>query len=303
MTLPPFIDTHHHLWDLENNPYPWLTDPIDHFVGDYSAFRKTYLISDLHADAAGLPLVKSVHVQAEWDHNADPVGETAWLQSVADSEGSRGMPHGIVGYTDLSKPGAADEIARHAEHANWRGIRHMLNWAEDPKWQFIDRQDLMDDVQWRKGYRALADHGGSFDLQVWPWQLEQAARLAHDVPEVPIVLDHTGMPRDWDDAGVAVWRKGMAALAGAPNTSVKISALGMFSKEFGTDAIRQFVLDTIEIFGTDRCMFASNYPVDMLFSSYRAIWEAYDSITADSGMSESERSALFHDNAARLYRV
>ena len=149
MTLPPFIDTHHHLWDLETNPYPWLTDPIDHFVGDYSIFRRTYLISHLHADAEGLPLFKSVHVQAEWDHEQDPVGETAWLQSVADSSGSRGMPHAIIGYTDLSRPGAADEMARHAEYANWRGIRHMLNWAEDPKWQFTDRSDLMDDAQWR----------------------------------------------------------------------------------------------------------------------------------------------------------
>ena len=303
MTLPPFIDTHHHLWDLEQNPYPWLTDPIDHFVGDYSIFRRTYLISHLQADADGLPLIKSVHVQAEWDHEQDPVGETAWLQSVADSAGSRGMPHAIIGYTDLGQPGAADEIARHAEYANWRGIRHMLNWAEDPKWQFTDRSDLMDDAQWRAGYRALAEHGGSFDLQVWPWQLEKAARLARDIPEVPVVLDHTGMPRDWDDEGVKVWRDGMTALAGAPNTSVKISALGMFAREFGKDAIRQFVLDTIDIFGVDRCMFASNYPVDMLFSSYADIWNAYDEITSEAGMTDSERERLFRTNAERIYRV
>ena len=303
MTLPPFIDTHHHLWDIETNPYPWLTDPIDHFVGDYSIFRRTYLISHLHADAEGLPLVKSVHVQAEWDHEQDSVGETAWLQSVADSSGSRGMPHAIIGYTDLSRPGAADEIARHTEYPNWRGIRHMLNWAEDPKWQFTDRSDLMDDAQWRAGYRALADHDGSFDLQVWPWQLESAARLARDIPEVPVVLDHTGMPRDWDDAGVKVWREGMAALAAAPNTSVKISALGMFAKEFGKDAIRQFVLDTIDVFGVDRCMFASNYPVDMLFGSYADIWNAYDEITSEAGMTDSERERLFQTNAERIYRV
>ena len=155
MALPPFIDTHHHLWDLENNPYPWLTEGIDHFVGDYSIFRRTYLISHLHQDAEGLPLIKSVHVQAEWDHEADPVGETAWLQSVADSESSRGMPHAIIGFADLSEPDAPELIARHAEHANWRGIRHMLNWAEDPKWQFTDRNDLMTDPDWLRGYRAL----------------------------------------------------------------------------------------------------------------------------------------------------
>ena len=301
MALPPYVDTHHHLWDLENNPYPWLTEGIDHFVGDYSIFRRTYLISHLHEDAEGLPLIKSVHVQAEWDHEADPVGETAWLQSVADAESSRGMPNAIIGFADLSQSDAPELIARHAEHANWRGIRHMLNWAEDPKWQFTDRNDLMTDPDWLRGYRALADHDASFDLQVWPWQLADAADLAHRVPEVPIVLDHTGMPRDWDDAGVEVWRNGMNALADTDNVSVKISALGMFSGEFSAERIRQFVLDTIEIFGVEKCMFASNYPVDMLFSSYAAIWNAYDEITAD--FSESERDKLFKSNAERYYRI
>lgn len=301
MTLPQFIDTHHHLWDLENNPYPWLTEGIDHFVGDYSIFRRTYLISHLHQDAVGLPLVKSVHVQAEWDHESDPVGETAWLQSVADSEESLGMPNAIIGYADLGSKDAPDIIARHAEHPNWRGIRHMLNWSEDPKWQFTDRNDLMTDSQWRRGYRALADHDGSFDLQVWPWQLAMAGQLAKEVPEVPIVLDHTGMPRDWDESGIRVWREGMKALAEADNVSVKISALGMFAPEFTAHAIRQFVLDTIDIFGVERCMFASNYPVDMLFSSYADIWSAYDSITSD--FSAAERDALFRLNAERYYRI
>ena len=249
----------------------------------------------------GLPLVKSVHVQAEWDHESDPVGETAWLQSVADSDASRGMPHAIIGFADLAQPESPDLIARHAEHANWRGIRHMLNWAEDPKWRFTDRNDLMTDPDWLRGYRALADHDGSFDLQVWPWQLADAADLAHRVPEVPIVLDHTGMPRDWDEAGVKVWRNGMKALANTDNVSVKISALGMFAGEFTADRIRQFVLDSIEIFGVDRCMFASNYPVDMLFSSYAAIWDAYDEITSD--FSDAERDKIFKSNAERYYRI
>ena len=174
-------------------------------------------------------------------------------------------------------------------------------WAEDPKWQFTDRNDLMTDPDWLRGYRALADHDASFDLQVWPWQLADAADLAHRIPEVPIVLDHTGMPRDWDDAGVEVWRNGMNALADTDNVSVKISALGMFSGEFSAERIRQFVLDTIEVFGVDKCMFASNYPVDMLFSSYAAIWNAYDEITAD--FSESERDKLFKSNAERYYRI
>lgn len=301
MTVPPFIDTHHHLWDLENNRYPWLQEGIDHFVGDYSPIRKSFLIGDFLAGAEGIPLKKSVHVQAEWDHDGDPVGETAWLQKVADSPASRGMPNAIIGFANLADPAVEETLARHAEHANWRGIRHMLNWAVDPRFRFAERGDLMQDPRWRAGYRLLARFNGSFDLQVWPWQLAEGAALARDIPEVPVVLNHTGMPRDWDTEGVALWRKGMKAIAGAQNVSVKISALGMMKKDWSVDDIRPFVLDTIETVGVDRCMFASNFPVDSLFSDYATVWRAYDEIT--SGFSESERARLFLENAERYYRI
>ncbi len=301
MAIPPFIDTHHHLWDLENNRYPWLQDGIDHFVGDYTPIRQTFLISDFLAGADGIPLQKSVHVQAEWDHDSDPVGETAWLQGVADDPASRGMPHAIIGYANLAEPDVEETLARHAEHANWRGIRHMLNWSDDPGFRFAERGDYMQDEQWRSGYRLLAKFNGSFDLQVWPWQLADGAVLAKQIPEVPVILNHTGMPRDWDDEGVALWRDGMRAIAGAENISVKISALGMMKPDWSADDIRPFVLDTIEIVGVDRCMFASNFPVDSLFSDYATVWRAYDAITSD--FSESERAKLFSENAERYYRI
>ena len=301
MTLPDFIDTHHHLWDLENNRYPWLQEGIDHFVGDYSPIRKTFLISDFLAGAEGLPLVKSVHVQAEWDHNADPVGETSWLQRVADAPGSRGMPNAIIGYADLADPSVENTIARHAEHANWRGIRHMLNWSDDPGLRFAERGDLMQDKQWRAGYRLLATYNGSFDLQVWPWQLKEAAQLAKDIPEVPVILDHTGMPKDWDSEGIGMWRDGMKSIAEAENIAVKISALGMMKPDWTVSDITPFVLDTIEIIDIDRCMFASNFPVDSLFSDYAMLWNAYDEITND--FSPQERARLFRDNAEKFYRI
>jgi predicted TIM-barrel fold metal-dependent hydrolase len=301
MTVPPFIDTHHHLWDLENNRYPWLQDGIDHFVGDYSPIRQSFLITEFLKGAEGLPLQKSVHVQAEWDHDGDPVGETAWLQRVADDPASRGMPNAIIGYANLADPNIEKTLARHAAHPNWRGIRHMLNWSDVPRFRFADRGDYMEDSQWQKGYRALGAAGGSFDMQIWPWQLEDGAKLAKRIPEVPVILNHTGMPRDWDADGVALWRNGMRAIAGAKNISVKISALGMMKKDWTPADIRPFVLDTIEIVGADRCMFASNFPVDSLFSDYATVWNAYDEIT--SGFSASDRAKLFHDNAETFYRI
>ena len=130
------VDAHHHLWDLGKLHYPWIVEPIDHPVGDYAAIRRSYRIADLLDDAANQPLVKSVHLQAEVDH-ADPVAETAWLQSVADDPASRGLPNGIVAYADLAAPDADDVLARHCAHANMRGIRHMLNYdAHEPRFCF-----------------------------------------------------------------------------------------------------------------------------------------------------------------------
>ncbi|MDP6821996.1 MAG: amidohydrolase family protein [Dehalococcoidia bacterium] len=298
------IDTHHHLWDLENNRYPWLQTPIDHFAGDYSKIRRTYLISDLIADASEGPyeLVKSVHVQAEWDHEGDPAGETAWLQGVADSPEANGLVSAIVGNADFFSPDVEGVLERHAAHANFRGIRQMLNHSQDnPGLNFIDRGDAMDDPAWRDGYRLLAKFGASFDLQIWPWQLEMAARLASDIPEVPIILNHTGMPYASVAAARRQWDAGMRALASTRNVSVKISALGMTDPDWTADDIRPWVEGTIEIFGVDRCMFASNFPVDSMTSDYTTIWAAYDEIT--SGLPDADRQKLFHDNAVRYYRL
>jgi predicted TIM-barrel fold metal-dependent hydrolase len=295
-------DPHHHLWDLERHVYPWLRDPVDHFAGDYTDIRKTYVVKDFLADAKGLDLAKSVHLQAEFDHAEDPVKETAWLTEVHDEPASKGLPSAIVGFADLLAPDADDVLARHAAYPLVRGIRYMLNYSErEPRLRFVPRGDLMQDELWRRGYRLLAKHSMSFDLQVWPWQLKDAAKLAKDVPEVPQVLDHTGLPIRRDRAGLDEWRRGMRELASAPHVTVKISGLGMFQRGFKAEDIKPFVLDTIDIFGVERSMFASNFPVDRLASSYRHLWESYDTIT--KRFTAAERSALFHDNAVRVYRL
>jgi predicted TIM-barrel fold metal-dependent hydrolase len=131
--------------------------------------------------------------------------------------------------------------------------------------------------------------------------MADAARLAGDYPDIPLIVNHTGMPRDRDPAGLEVWRQGMRQLAERPNVSVKVSGLGMSEPNWTADSIRPLVLETIDIFGTDRSMFASNFPVDRAFSSFDVLYDAFKSITA--GFSDSERRALFHDNAERIYRI
>jgi predicted TIM-barrel fold metal-dependent hydrolase len=313
------IDTHHHLWDLERHVYPWLRPETPHPAGDLTPICQSYRLDDFLADAAELrtpprapsppgavclltgELAKSVHLQAEIDRR-DPVAETAWLQAVADAPGSLGFPHGIVAFADLADPEVEATLEQHCRHANVRGIRYLLNYeAGEPLYCATGRGDWLGDRQWRQGYALLGKYGLSFDLQIFWQQMADALDLARAFPETQIILNHTGMPRKRDPAYLEAWRGGMRTLASAPNVAAKISGLGMFHHDWTPELIRPFVLGTIETFGIGRCMFASNFPVDKLHADYHAIWQAFDRIAAD--FSPDERRKLFHDNAARFYRL
>ena len=293
------IDCHHHLWDLTANYYPWLTDKIGTRVcGDYAVIRKNYLLGDFFRDAAGLNLVKSVHVQAEIDHR-DPVRETRWLQAVADGPDSRGFPHGIVAYANLADPDVEAVIEAHMRFPNVRGVRQLLHEGRlDPA---HPAPSPLTNPIWRKNLDLLRRFGLSFDLQVFPEQMPGAVEVVGENPDLQFILVHTGQPRRRDAEGLQEWRRGMRALAEAPNVSAKISGLGMFDRAWTVESLRPFVLETIGIFTPGRCLFASNFPVDGMMSTYRRLWEAYDIITA--AFSRDERTSLFAGNARRLYRL
>ena len=283
------IDPHHHLWDLSRYRYPWLEAlPSAH----------DYLVEDYLADTRNQELVKSVHLQAEIEPG-QAVAETEWLQGIADA---RGIPNGIVAWAPLQEGAAVQPmLEQHARHRNFRGIRQLLNWDPDPARSQCDRPDYLTDASWRAGYALLRNYDASYDLQVFPFQMADAARLAGDYPDVPMIVNHTGMPRDRDPAGLEVWRQGLRQLAERSNVSVKISGLGMSEPNWTADSIRPLVLETIDIFGTDRSMFASNFPVDKAWSTFDQLYDAFKTITA--GFSDGERRAMFHDNAERIYRI
>lgn len=291
----PLIDPHHHLWDITNNYYPWLNDgPKPAAFGDYSAIISDYLIEDFLADAQNQNLVKSVHLDVGYDPR-DPVGETRWLQSIADR---CGFPHGIVGYADFRKPDVADLLDGHLQYANFRGIRQSMNYHPDPAKTYLDRPEVSRTPEWRRGFRELARRNLSYDLQLYYWQMAEFYDLARDFPDTQIILNHTGMQVDGPEHFDG-WRKAMRKLAEADNVACKISGLGMGDFTWTTETIRPYVEAAIEIFGVDRCMFASNFPVDKLFSSYDAIFDAFKTITA--AYPKSDRMKLFHDNAEKFY--
>lgn len=305
MAIDRIIDAHHHLWDLGLNYYPWLSDRVGpRMYGDYSAMRRNYLPEDFQQDIGDLPVVASVHVQAEHDHT-DPVRETRWLQSVADGMAgggvNGGVPQAIVAFADLSggpRPVAA-LLAEHAQSRNLRGIRQMLHQCLVPAMNLPT--DYLADERWRSNVGLLARHRLSFDLQILPPQAESAARLAAQHETVDFALVHAGQPRDQDRQGLAGWAAALRRLAQQPNVSIKLSGFGMFDVNWTADSLRPLILTAIDCFGPARCMFGSNFPVDKLMRGYREIWQSYDDITR--GFGEEERAAMFHGTAARVYRI
>ena len=297
--LFPIVDPHMHLWDLSRARYAWLRDdPLpNNPAGDITPISgKSYGLDDYLADTTGWTVARTVHIECGLPFT-EQLAETDWLQAMADA---RGHPHGIVAGAQLEHPDIEALLAAHAARPNTRGVRQIVNWHVDPLKTYTPR-DLLDDPAWRAGYALLARYGLSFDLQIYPSQMIAAARLAGDHPDTQVILNHTGMPTDRDEAGLARWRQGMAALAAWPNVSVKISGLGMVERAWTTETIRPFVLRAIDLFGVDRCMFASNFPVDRIHGAFHTHYESYLAITAD--FSADERAALFAANAERLYRL
>jgi predicted TIM-barrel fold metal-dependent hydrolase len=294
------VDPHIHLWNPQTLNYPWMKSAGGNFMGNCDPILKTYEVPDYLADAQGVDVLKVVHIDAAHDP-ANPLEETRWLQSLADAPRARGMPNAIVAYADLSAPDVDELLAKHAAHRNVRGIRQTLNVHADPYYDYVGRH-FMREPAWKRGFGLLAKHHLSFDLQIYPTQMEEAAALARAHPQTTIILNHTGMFVDRSSvSGWRTWRDGMRALATRPNVFAKISGLGMIDHQWTIESLRPYVLETIDAFGPERAMFASNFPVDRLYSSYGALWQAFDRIVG--GATPTERHALFRGNAERVYRI
>lgn len=293
------VDGHVHLWDLSRARYAWLQDePLpNNPAGDMSPIaHRNYLLSDYLANAGDWRVDKIVHVECGM-----PIGqqlaETDWLQSIADAYD---YPHGIVAGADLLDPDLDALLEAHAARPNVRGVRQIVCWHADPMKTYQPR-DLLPDPKWVEGFAKLAKHGLSFDLQLYPSQMATAAIIAARHPDVPMIVNHAGLPTDRDEAGMERWRTGLRLLAAQPQVSIKISGLGITDRVWTLDSIRPVVLECIDAFGVDRAMFASDFPVEKVHGSFDAFFSAFDAITAD--FSADERDRLFARNAEAIYRI
>ncbi|MGO4392235.1 amidohydrolase [Variovorax sp. M-6] len=291
------IDAHHHLWDPAAGGYPWMRSGAVKFMGDTSAVCTRYEVEDLRREAAPIELLASVHLQCGRNPQ-DAVEESTWVQQQADRSG---LPIAIVGYANLADPQVDALLARHAASPGFRGVRQMLNWGDQECMRLCDRGDYLSDPAWQRGFAQLGELGLSFDLQVNPWQLAAAARMAERHPDTVVILNHAGLPFDYRGEGLAHWQDGMRRIAARPGSFVKFSGLGMVDPGWSAASVQPVFDFLLEHFGAERLMFGSNFPIDRLYKRYEQVFASYGELCA--GLDPTARRALFSGTAARVYRI
>ncbi|MDI6025227.1 amidohydrolase family protein [Corticibacterium sp. UT-5YL-CI-8] len=295
MTEFPMVDAHVHFWDPTTHSYPWLCErPLIPFrYGDYSAICKKYFPDDYRNDATRHDVVKTVYIEAEWNPR-DPVGEMEFISGLRKETG---WPNVAVAQAWLDQSNAPELLATLAGFSFVRGVRHKPSGSTRPD----GAQSAMMDPAWRSGFAHLQRSGLRFDLQTPWWHLDDAADLARAFPDTQIILLHSGLPADRSPDAIAAWKAALAKLASCPNAAIKISGIGLPGRAWTVENNREIVLTIIDIFGVERCMFGSNFPVDSLCGDLDTIFSGYKTIT--EAFSAADRSKLFHDNAMRIYAI
>ncbi len=334
----PIVDPHHHLWDrraFSDDP----TGPVKHGFEHVARLASRYMFEELLADASsGHNVRATVFVDCGAMYRADgpeafkSVGETEFVNGVAarSASGLYGdfrACAGIVSNVNLEAvgSGAAEVLEAHiaAGGGRFRGIRNIA--AHDPDPDVLGPlartpPGLYRSARFREGYARLAPLGLSFDAWVLEPQLPDVIDLARAFPETPMVLDHVGTPvgiagyAGTREARFGVWRDNIRALAKSPNVFVKLGGLAMVfpgfksfmqkppaSSEQLAAEWKPYIETCIEAFGPDRCMFESNFPVDLCGATYPVLWNAFKRLAA--GCSADEKTALFSGAASKFYRL
>ncbi len=294
----PIVDAHQHFWDPVANNHPWLKPEsnIPFRYGDYAAIKRRYLPGDYLADAAGHDIRETVYVETEWDP-ATPIDETRYAAGLSERFG---LPNAIVAQAWLDRSDAVSVIAGQAACPLVRSVRHKPGGPANPDAVGRERT-LMSDETWQRGYALLERYGLHFDLQTAWWNLDEATRLARDFPRTLLILNHAGLPSDRSATGLAGWHAAMARFASVPNVRVKISGLGQRGRRWSVDDNSWIVEELIAMFGAERVMFASNFPVDSLCGSFDTIFAGFKQIA--SRYPEAVQQRLFCDTARATYRT
>ncbi len=314
-------------WVLHKMGKMLLPKTLVEFVGKTDYVLAPHLPEIFHRDTGKYKVDGYVHIQAGWegDEITTPVGETRWLETLEDK------PMAIVGEAHLSRIDILDEVldAHAAASKRFAGVRDMLAAHPDTEriFSWAEHMDVMKSEDFKKGYRRLAERGLTYDAYVYAGQLEELADFIKESPDTSVVLNHVGTPvgvgGPYAGYGSTAaerkdiqtkWYAGLARVAENKHVYIKLS--GLFMPIVGYDYhkrstpvtadqvakdIGSHIKYAIDTFGADRCMFASNFPMDKALLSYEMLYDAYFEIVKD--FSREDQRKLFYDNAKRFYGI
>lgn len=287
------VDSHFHIWRQAD--LPWLLGPMQpRIFGPYEPIRRDYAITEYLGDCRPAGVTEAVYVQANWA----PERYLDEVAFVAQASEESGFPIAIVAYADMLAEDARPQLDRLARNRRVRGVRMQLHWHENTLYRFASGPDLARDPRLVANIGRLADYGFSFDLQVFAGQMPGAAALAAACPDVTFVLQHAGMLEDLSPEGIAAWREGMTHLAAQPNIASKLSGLGTFQRKNDPEQIAFIAGETLALFGAERCLFGSNFPIEKLWTTYAALIDAHR-----KAVPEAAQAAVFNETARRVYRL
>ncbi len=311
----PICDPHHHLWDHPGSRY--LLDELINDTGSGHNVTSTVFVecNSMYRRSGKLSLA--------------PVGETEFVQGIAamSNSGQYGptrVAAGIVSFADLTLgEGVRPVLEAHvaASVNRFRGIRHAAGWDESPDIRNSHTnpfEGLMMDDNFRQGFSILGEMSLTFDAWFYHHQLSEFADLARSFPEVTIILDHFGGPLGigpyQPESTYTEWVERIEALQPLENVHFKLGGINMKVNGFNwhkrampptsdelAEKTARYYETCIDLFGANRCMFESNFPVDKDSCSYAVLWNTFKKITA--GRTEDEKAALFHNTAARVYSI
>jgi predicted TIM-barrel fold metal-dependent hydrolase len=291
------VDAHLHVWRLAD--LPWLHGPmVPRIFGAYEAIRRDYLITEYLGDARAAGIGAAVYVQPNWPIERS-VEEVRWVQDVHEHYG---WPHAVIGSAAMFDAGARTVLERQRDTSPlMRGTRLQLHWHTDERFRFASAPDRMNDRVFRENLAVLEDFGWLFELQVFPGQMADAAALIERFPNTTFVLVHAGMLESADPAHVQPWRAGLTLLAEHPNVVVKLSGQGTFVHRVDEPLIRLVTATTLELFGSSRCMFGSNFPIESIWTDFPTLLDTWLRVLADLDL--GARRDVLGATARRVYSL
>ncbi len=291
--LGPIVDCNVHLWDQRDNPVFWLTDRtlVRDLIGDYESLPDVYALGDYARETAAFEVRGIVWSDAG---AADPVAAAEW---VARQDEGRALVTGIVSLGDPAAEGFAGLVHRLRENPLVKSIRVRL--AEGLAQGARSESSPLDRPSVMEHFALMARRGLVATVEATSDQLGMVTRLARELPELTVVVDHFGWPTDLSDAGRRAHLERLAALAASPNVATRLDAIGTIFGAWTTERVRPWLLAVVALFGPDRCMLGSDLPIERLRSGFEPLYRAYDEIFAEHP--PRDREMLLRSAAERWY--